>query len=138
MEQSDVICAFHAMWDHFPEPVMLIKSSCLSDCHESEVTPESLYLSRRALLGGTAAALAVGSLPRWAAAAEGPLTEITGLIARPRPTDGEELRRRLDRFAALLPDSELRQGLQLAGMTVGAGGGRKTTYQEAEAPDWRM
>lgn len=27
MEQSDVICAFHAMWDHFPEPVMLIKKN---------------------------------------------------------------------------------------------------------------
>ncbi|WP_308547217.1 hypothetical protein [uncultured Selenomonas sp.] len=27
MERSDVICAFHAMWDHFPEPVMLIKKN---------------------------------------------------------------------------------------------------------------
>ncbi|PSS46305.1 protein-methionine-sulfoxide reductase catalytic subunit MsrP [Pseudomonas sp. BBP2017] len=49
---------------------MLIKLSKASDCHESDVTPESLYVSRRALLGGTAAALAVSALPRWASAAE--------------------------------------------------------------------
>ncbi|MDD1977722.1 MULTISPECIES: protein-methionine-sulfoxide reductase catalytic subunit MsrP [Pseudomonas] len=49
---------------------MLIKLSKASDCHESDITPESLYVSRRALLGGTAAALAVSALPRWANAAE--------------------------------------------------------------------
>ncbi|MFK8333250.1 protein-methionine-sulfoxide reductase catalytic subunit MsrP [Pseudomonas sp. BJa5] len=49
---------------------MLIKLSKASDCHESDVTPESLYLSRRALLGGSAAALAVSALPGWAGAAD--------------------------------------------------------------------
>ena len=70
--------------------------------------------------------------PRWAAAAEGPLTEITGLIARPRPTDGEELRRRLDRFAALLPDSELRQGLQTRLNLL------RPFLRSATAPDWAL
>jgi len=49
---------------------MLIKLPRPSDCNESQVTPESLYLTRRTLLGGAAAALAVGSVPRWASAAE--------------------------------------------------------------------
>lgn len=49
---------------------MLIKLPKASDCKESEVTPESVYVSRRALLGGSAAALAVASMPRWAQAAE--------------------------------------------------------------------
>ena len=30
---------------------MLIKVSKASDCHESDVTPESFYLSRRNVLG---------------------------------------------------------------------------------------
>lgn len=48
---------------------MLIKLPKASDCNESEVTPQSVYLSRRTLLGGSAAALAVAGLPRWANAA---------------------------------------------------------------------
>ena len=47
---------------------MLIKIPKTSDCHESEVTPESLYVSRRSLLGGALAAVAASSLPRWASA----------------------------------------------------------------------
>lgn len=49
---------------------MLIKLSSASDCKESEVTPESIYLSRRSLMGATAAALAVSALPSWANAAD--------------------------------------------------------------------
>ncbi|WP_166364457.1 protein-methionine-sulfoxide reductase catalytic subunit MsrP [Pseudomonas akapageensis] len=49
---------------------MLIRLPGTSACKESEVTPEALYLSRRTLLGGSMAALAVGSLPTWAGAAE--------------------------------------------------------------------
>ncbi|PWB31225.1 protein-methionine-sulfoxide reductase catalytic subunit MsrP [Pseudomonas sp. SDI] len=49
---------------------MLIKLPRASDCKESEVTPESFYLSRRALLGGSLAALAASGSPRWAHAAE--------------------------------------------------------------------
>jgi len=49
---------------------MLIKVPKASDCHESDVTPESIYLSRRQLLGATAAGLAVSTLPRWASAEE--------------------------------------------------------------------
>lgn len=70
--------------------------------------------------------------PRWAAAAEGPLAEITGLIARPRPGDGEELRRRLDRFAALLPDSELRRGLQTRLNLL------RPLLRSATVPDWGL
>ncbi|MFY0728492.1 protein-methionine-sulfoxide reductase catalytic subunit MsrP [Pseudomonas sp. NFX15] len=47
---------------------MLIKVSKASDCHESDVTPESLYLSRRNVLGAAVAGLAVGALPQWARA----------------------------------------------------------------------
>ncbi len=47
---------------------MLIKVPKASDCHESDVTPESLYLSRRSVLGAAVAGLAVSSLPRWASA----------------------------------------------------------------------
>jgi sulfoxide reductase catalytic subunit YedY len=47
---------------------MLIKIPKASDCHESDVTPESIYLSRRSVLGAAIAGLAVGSLPRWAMA----------------------------------------------------------------------
>ncbi len=49
---------------------MLIKVPKASDCHESDVTPESLYLSRRNVLGAAMAGLAVSSLPRWAVADE--------------------------------------------------------------------
>ena len=49
---------------------MLIKSSSASGCKESDVTPESIYLSRRALLGGSLAGLAVSALPRLASAAD--------------------------------------------------------------------
>lgn len=45
---------------------MLIKFPKTSDCHESDVTPESLYLSRRNVLGAAVAGLVVSSLPRWA------------------------------------------------------------------------
>jgi sulfoxide reductase catalytic subunit YedY len=49
---------------------MLIKLADASDCSESQVTPESLYISRRSLLGGSAAALALAGMPRWADAAD--------------------------------------------------------------------
>lgn len=47
---------------------MLIKLPKASDCHESDVTPESLYFSRRSLLGGALAGIAASSLPRWPSA----------------------------------------------------------------------
>ena len=47
---------------------MLIKIPKASDCLESDVTPESFYLSRRSLLGGALAGVAASSLPRWASA----------------------------------------------------------------------
>jgi sulfoxide reductase catalytic subunit YedY len=49
---------------------MLIKLPSASDCKESEVTPESLYLSRRSLLAGSMAGLAASALAPWAVAAE--------------------------------------------------------------------
>lgn len=49
---------------------MLIKLPKASDSKESDVTPESFYLSRRALLGSSLAGLAVGVLPRWSSAAD--------------------------------------------------------------------
>ena len=49
---------------------MLFKFPKPSDCHESDVTPESLYLSRRNVLGAAVAGLAVSSLPRWASAGD--------------------------------------------------------------------
>ena len=49
---------------------MLIKVPKASDCHESDVTPESLYLSRRSVLGAAVAGLVVSSLPRWASAGD--------------------------------------------------------------------
>ncbi|MEE1921045.1 protein-methionine-sulfoxide reductase catalytic subunit MsrP [Pseudomonas sp. 148P] len=49
---------------------MLIKFPRTSDCSESEVTPESLYLSRRSLLGASMAGLAVAGLPGWSFAAD--------------------------------------------------------------------
>lgn len=47
---------------------MLFKFPKASDCLESDVTPESLYLSRRSLLGGAVAGMAFAGLPRWAVA----------------------------------------------------------------------
>jgi sulfoxide reductase catalytic subunit YedY len=49
---------------------MLIKLRRASDCSASEITPESLYLSRRTLLASSLGAMAVGSLPRWVNATE--------------------------------------------------------------------
>lgn len=60
---------------------MLIKSSCLSDCHESEVTPESLYLSRRHFLGGAMAAAALSSLPRLGFAEGGRYADVAEAAA---------------------------------------------------------
>lgn len=45
---------------------MLIKVSQASACHESEVTPQAAYLSRRTLMAGAAALAAGASLPAWA------------------------------------------------------------------------
>ena len=45
---------------------MLIKLPKASDSKESDVTPESFYLSRRALLGSSLGGLAVGALAPWA------------------------------------------------------------------------
>ncbi|MBJ9978035.1 protein-methionine-sulfoxide reductase catalytic subunit MsrP [Pseudomonas sp. S75] len=47
---------------------MLIKLPRSSDCRESEVTPESLYLSRRSVLGASLAGFALGALPAFAQA----------------------------------------------------------------------
>ncbi|WP_213880682.1 protein-methionine-sulfoxide reductase catalytic subunit MsrP [Pseudomonas sp. dw_358] len=49
---------------------MLIKIPRTCDSIESQVTPESIYLSRRSLLGGSVALLAAGAMPQWASAAE--------------------------------------------------------------------
>ncbi|WP_249677664.1 protein-methionine-sulfoxide reductase catalytic subunit MsrP [Pseudomonas abieticivorans] len=49
---------------------MLIKLPRASDLSESAVTPEHHYLSRRRLLASSLGALAVGSLPQWASAAD--------------------------------------------------------------------
>jgi sulfoxide reductase catalytic subunit YedY len=49
---------------------MLIKIPLTSDCKESDVTSESLYLSRRRLLRATAAGVAMSALPGWASAAD--------------------------------------------------------------------
>lgn len=51
---------------------MLIKLPKASDCKESDVTPESFYLSRRALLGSSLAGLAVGGIPRFSNAEGSP------------------------------------------------------------------
>ncbi|MGH8329287.1 MAG: protein-methionine-sulfoxide reductase catalytic subunit MsrP, partial [Pseudomonas sp.] len=45
---------------------MLIKVPKASDCHESDVTPESIYRSRRNVLSAAVGGLVVGGLPRWA------------------------------------------------------------------------
>ncbi|MDR6712217.1 sulfoxide reductase catalytic subunit YedY [Pseudomonas hunanensis] len=49
---------------------MLIKIARPSDCQASEITPESLYLSRRAVLGASLAGIAAGALPGMALGAE--------------------------------------------------------------------
>ncbi|NAS69764.1 mononuclear molybdenum enzyme YedY, partial [Pseudomonas syringae pv. actinidiae] len=49
---------------------MLIKLPSASGSKESDVTPESIYLSRRTLLASSLAGLAVTALPRWASAAD--------------------------------------------------------------------
>ena len=49
---------------------MLIKLPRSSECKASEITPEGIYLSRRTLLGGSLAGLALGALPRMGMAAE--------------------------------------------------------------------
>ena len=49
---------------------MLIKLLSASACKESDVTPESIYLSRRSLLAGSMAGLAASTLPGWAGAAD--------------------------------------------------------------------
>ena len=47
---------------------MLFKFPKSSDCPESDVTPESLYISRRSVLGSAVSVMAASSLPRWASA----------------------------------------------------------------------
>ncbi|MGE8457979.1 MAG: protein-methionine-sulfoxide reductase catalytic subunit MsrP, partial [Pseudomonas alloputida] len=49
---------------------MLIKLPRSSECKASEITPEGIYLSRRALLGGSLAGLALGALPGGVGAAQ--------------------------------------------------------------------
>lgn len=55
---------------------MLIKSSHRSDCHESEVTPESLYFSRRQFMSGAIAAAALSGLPRLSFAEGGRYADV--------------------------------------------------------------
>lgn len=55
---------------------MLIKSSRLSDCHESEVTPETLYFSRRQFMSGALAAAALSGLPRMSLAEGGRYADV--------------------------------------------------------------
>ena len=45
---------------------MLIKLRQSSECNESDVTPESIYLSRRTFMSVAAAGIALGSAPAWA------------------------------------------------------------------------
>jgi len=66
---------------------MLIKSSRLSDCHESDVTPESLYLSRRHFLGGALAAAAVSGLPRLSLADGGRYADVAEAVTPPWLTE---------------------------------------------------
>ncbi|WP_411383763.1 protein-methionine-sulfoxide reductase catalytic subunit MsrP [Pseudomonas sp. L7] len=49
---------------------MLIKLPKSSDCNESDVTPESVYFSRRSVLGASLAGFALGALPVLGQAAE--------------------------------------------------------------------
>ena len=50
---------------------MLIKLRQSSECNESDVTPESIYLSRRTFMSTAAAGMAMSSLPAWAQSAAG-------------------------------------------------------------------
>ncbi|WP_426153575.1 protein-methionine-sulfoxide reductase catalytic subunit MsrP [Pseudomonas sp. DC3000-4b1] len=61
---------------------MIIKISSASACHESEVTPEATYYSRRALMGGAAALAAGSALPAWA---EGEVSRYDGVEAGASP-----------------------------------------------------
>lgn len=61
---------------------MIIKVSPASACHESEVTPEAIYLSRRALMGAGAALAAGSALPAWA---EGEVSRYEGVEAGAAP-----------------------------------------------------
>ncbi|MDV7213885.1 twin-arginine translocation signal domain-containing protein, partial [Azotobacter beijerinckii] len=47
---------------------MLIQIPPRSHCPSSEITPESLYLSRRRFLGVAGTALGAAALPAWALA----------------------------------------------------------------------
>lgn len=47
---------------------MLIKLPRASECNESDVTSESVYLSRRTFMSVTAAGMVLGSVPAWAQA----------------------------------------------------------------------
>ena len=73
---------------------MLIKLPAASACKESDVTPESFYISRRALLGSSIAGLAISALPRWASAAD------------PSPYAGVEPGSAPAWFNAKLPDTK--------------------------------
>lgn len=85
-----------------PAPAMAVAS--LYALPDMPWAPETgTALAREALEGH--------AQPRWAAETGDALAEITGLIARPRPADRDELRRRLDRFVTFLTDSALRRGL---------------------------
>ena len=72
---------------------MLIKLPKASDCHESDVTPESFYLSRRSLLGacaglsglamtGTSMAVPLQGKIRLAGWSK-PISEITNILVEP-------------------------------------------------------
>ncbi|UQY33098.1 protein-methionine-sulfoxide reductase catalytic subunit MsrP [Pseudomonas fulva] len=50
---------------------MLIKLRQSSECTESDVTPESIYLSRRTFMSAAAAGMALSSVPAWAQSAAG-------------------------------------------------------------------
>ncbi|WP_263264415.1 protein-methionine-sulfoxide reductase catalytic subunit MsrP [Pseudomonas sp. RIT-PI-S] len=49
---------------------MIFKVTPASACHESDVTPEAIYLSRRALMAGGVALAAGAALPAWGDAAQ--------------------------------------------------------------------
>jgi sulfoxide reductase catalytic subunit YedY len=55
---------------------MLIKTSHRSDCRESEVTPEALYLNRRQLLQGSMLSVAASGFPVLACAVEGRYADV--------------------------------------------------------------
>lgn len=49
---------------------MIIKVPPASACHESEVTPEAIYFSRRKMMASSAMLVAGASLPSWASAVD--------------------------------------------------------------------